>query len=574
MIERLFELAGIKVDNDLLLEAAYDGMVNSLKQNFPNNIKDIDDNLKQAKTILTKQDRIVWYLKVLRAYLSNNINQVSGDYNFSTIEQFNTDLFHYYGYNIGEIQNTQLTNQNISELFETFQKAVEIYQKSDKPPVPVQHGDYELIKCNDGTSWWFVDRAFCEEEGRSGKHCGNVTGKYEQNQRILSLRNTNHNVILTFILEPNGFLGEMKAKANLKPSEKYHPNIMQLLLNPIVKGIKGAGYAHYMNFSIFDLSEQDLQILIKHGKESFIANQIESEPIEFLKAPQYIKNNKEYQQIAIKSMPALTHIINNENDLEAWEQAIHMNPSLIIYAPDNLKDFKDRVISYLNPNPSFLIKCPKNVVNDFDIVSALIEKYGNNLQYVMPNNPNYSKLAMIAIEESGTYIKYVPENTKDYYELAKAAVKESYIAIQYIPSSTKNYYELCKIAVEKTGGGLELIDKDYITVELCNIATSFWGYALEYVPFDKFTPKQQFEICKNAVSKKSSNAFKDIPKDILASFSDEQVYELCEILIKNGIYNFRFIPDKFKDKIQQQFEIPDAYTKVDESLDFKYFQTL
>jgi hypothetical protein len=574
MIERLFELAGIKVDNDLLLEAAYDGMVNSLKQNFPNNIKDIDDNLKQAKTILTKQDRIVWYLKVLRAYLSNTIDKVQGTYHFTNMEQFNTDLFHYYGYNIGEIQNTQLTNQNISELFETFQKAVEIYQKSDKPPVPVQHGDYELIKCNDGTSWWFVDRAFCEEEGRSGKHCGNVTGKYEQNQRILSLRNTNHNVILTFILEPNGFLGEMKAKANLKPSEKYHPNIMQLLLNPIVKGIKGAGYAPYMNFSIFDLSEQDLQILIKHGKESFIANQIESEPIEFLKAPQYIKNNKEYQQIAIKSMPALTHIINNENDLEAWEQAIHMNPSLIIYAPDNLKDFKDRVISYLKPNPSFLIKCPKNVVNDFDIVSALIEKYGNNLQYVMPNNPNYSKLAMIAIEESGTYIKYVPENTKDYYELAKAAVKESYIAIKYIPSSTKNYYELCKIAVEKTGGGLELIDKDYITVELCNIATSFWGYALEYVPFDKFTPKQQFEICKNAVSKKSSNAFKDIPKDILATFSDEQVYELCEILIKNGIYNFRFIPDKFKDKIQQQFEIPDAYTKVDESLDFKYFQNL
>jgi hypothetical protein len=574
MIERLFELAGINVDNDLLLEAAYDGMVNSLKKNFPNNIKDIDDNLKQAKTILKKQDRIVWYLKVLRAYLSNNINQVSGDYNFESLEKFNNDLFHYYGYNIGDIENTQLTNQNISELFTEFQKVLDTYKKSDKPPVPVQHGDYELIKCNDGTSWWFVDRAFCEEEGRSGKHCGNVTGKYEQNQRILSLRNTNHNVILTFILEPNGFLGEMKAKANLKPSEKYHPNIMQLLLNPIVKGIKGAGYAHYMNFSIFDLSEQDLQILIKHGKESFIANQIESEPIEFLKAPQYIKNNKEYQQIAIKSMPALTHIINNENDLEAWEQAIHMNPSLIIYAPDNLKDFKDRVISYLKPNPSFLIKCPKNVVNDFDIVSALIEKYGNNLQYVMPNNPNYSKLAMIAIEESGTYIKYVPENTKDYYELAKAAVKESYIAIKYIPSSTKNYYELCKIAVEKTGGGLELIDKDYITVELCNIATSFWGYALEYVPFDKFTPKQQFEICKNAVSKKSSNAFKDIPKDILATFSDEQVYELCEILIKNGIYNFRFIPDKFKDKIQQQFEIPDAYTKVDESLDFKYFQNL
>ncbi len=46
MIERLFELAGITVDNDLLLEAAYDGMIDSLKKNFPNNIKDIDDNVK------------------------------------------------------------------------------------------------------------------------------------------------------------------------------------------------------------------------------------------------------------------------------------------------------------------------------------------------------------------------------------------------------------------------------------------------------------------------------------------------------------------------------------------------
>ena len=75
-LERLFELAGVNIDNDLLLEAAYDGMVNSLKQNFPNNIKDIEDNLKEAKTILKKQDRIVWYLKVLKAFLSNNINNV------------------------------------------------------------------------------------------------------------------------------------------------------------------------------------------------------------------------------------------------------------------------------------------------------------------------------------------------------------------------------------------------------------------------------------------------------------------------------------------------------------------
>jgi hypothetical protein len=365
MIERLFELAGITVDNDLLLEAAYDGMIDSLKNNFPNNIKDIDDNVKQAKTILKKQDRMVWYLKVLKAYLSNNIDAVKGSYNFKDMETFNNDLFHYYGYNIGEIENVEYKNQSISELFQTFQATVQQYQKSDKPPVPVQHGDYELIKCNDGTSWWFVDRGYCEEEGRSGKHCGNVVGKRETDQRILSLRTPNHNVILTFILLKNGYLGEMKAKANQKPSDKYHPNIMQLLLNPKIKGIKGAGYAPYMNFSIFDLSEQNIKILINHGKQSFIANQIVSEPVEFLKAPEYIKANKDYQKIAITALPALEHLIGSEKLLGAWEKAIDEEDSLIIYAPPELHNYKELITDQLKYYPDYILKAPKNVSQNF-----------------------------------------------------------------------------------------------------------------------------------------------------------------------------------------------------------------
>ncbi len=95
----------------------------------------------------------------------------------------------------------------------------------------------------------------------SGKHCGNIVGQLQTDQRILSFRKDG-NVLLTFILEPNGYLGEMKAKNNQKPQPKYHPHIMALLLSDRVKGIKGAGYAPWMNFSVFDLNDSNIKTIV------------------------------------------------------------------------------------------------------------------------------------------------------------------------------------------------------------------------------------------------------------------------------------------------------------------------
>jgi len=454
-VGRIFELAGIS-DDGILLEAAYDGMIASLKKDFPNSIKEIDDNIKQAKTILKKQDRMVWYIKILRAYLNNDIKRVSGNYNFISMNMFNEDLFHYYGYNIGDIENIEYKNQNISELFETLQSYINKYQQSDKAPVPVRKGDYELIKCNDGTSWWFVDRSYCSEEGRSGKHCGNVMGKHDKTQRILSLRSVNHNVILTFILLENGYLGEMKAKANLKPAEKYHANIMQLLLNPMIKGIKGAGAAPWMNFSIFDLPENDITVLINHGKKSFIIDQIVSEPMEFLKAPEYIKANKEYQQVAIQKLPELKYIIGKENDLDAWETAIRENESLIIYAPNTLKDFKELVIYYLQENAKDLMKAPKYISQDFDILKEVVEYNGYAMQYIMPTTPRYEEICKIAVSNNGVAIEYVPEELRTL--------------------------EICKLAVSDMGIAIEDVPEEMRTLEICKIAVSNYRFAIQYVP--------------------------------------------------------------------------------------------
>ena len=451
-IERLFELAGLY--NDIILLESPAQLLTTLKKDFPNNIQEIDDNINKARSMfktanekMAKGDRLEWYIGILRAYLSNDINSVKGTYNFKDMETFNNDLFHYYGYNISEIQNTELTNQNISQLFDTFQSYIDKYKKSPKAPVPVQHSDYELIKCNDGTSWWFIDRAYCEEEGRSGQHCGNVVGKHDTSQRILSLRTPNHNVILTFILLKNGYLGEMKAKANQKPSTKYHPNIMQLLLNPKIKGIQGAGYAPYMNFSIFDLSDNDIKILINHGKQSFIADQIKAEPVEFLKAPDYIKNVKEYQQIAIESMPALKHLIGSEKLLGAWENAIHEEESLIIYAPQELHNFKSKVTYRLKYYPEDILKAPKYVSQDFDILKAVIEYDGDAIEYVMPTTPRYEELCKIAVVHSSTALVNVPKNLRTL-EVCKLAVSEYGYALQFVPDNLRTL-EVCKLAVSK-----------------------------------------------------------------------------------------------------------------------------
>ena len=581
-IERLFELAGIS-NNIILLESPAQVLA-TLKKEFPNNIPEIDDNINKARSMfkttnerMAKSDRLEWYLKVLKAYLSNNINSVKGNYNFKDMETFNNDLFHYYGYNIGEIQNTQLTNQSISQLFDTFQSYINKYKKSSKAPVPVQHGDYELTPVLNGASWWFINRSYCDEEGRSGQHCGNVQGRDDTEQRILSLRTPNHNVILTFILESNGYLGEMKAKANQKPSEKYHHNIMQLLLNPMVKGIKGAGHHPWMNFSIFDLSEQNIQVLINHSKHKLITDQIKAEPIEFLKAPEYIKANKQYQQIAIQALPALKHLIGNEKDLDAWEKSIDENESLIIYAPPELKNFKELVISHLKYHPENILKAPKSVSQDFDILKELLENKGANIQYVMLNTPRYDELCKIAVSnygyalyyvqenlrteelckiavsQDGNALELVPENLKTE-ELCKIAVSEYGRALQYVPENLRTE-EICKIAVSKYGDALELVPENLRTEEICKIAVSKYGRALQYVPENLKT----FELCKLAVSE-DWFALMYVPEHLINK-------ELSEIAVAQSKHVIKFLPDQLKDKVKQELNIQ-------ESLDFTYFQNL
>lgn len=137
-----------------------------------------------------------------------------------------------------------------------------------------------VVDCGDGWAWQDINKSYCEKEGASMMHCGNVVGQTQTHQRIFSLRkNVGGNdwiPFLTFIYNPqNKSLGEMKASGNTKPPAKYHPMIVKLLSakdkkrKPLIEWVKGGGYRPEANFQLSDLSAADIAKLKKSNKALF-----------------------------------------------------------------------------------------------------------------------------------------------------------------------------------------------------------------------------------------------------------------------------------------------------------------
>lgn len=116
-----------------------------------------------------------------------------------------------------------------------------------------------------GWKWVSLDKGYCKQEGDAAGHCGNAAHKEGDN--ILSLRDEQNRVHLTFIVN-NKILGESKGRGNNKPSPKYHPAIIPLLLSPLINFVRGGGYRPENNFALDDLDEETRKQLIEK-KPSF-----------------------------------------------------------------------------------------------------------------------------------------------------------------------------------------------------------------------------------------------------------------------------------------------------------------
>ena len=256
----------------------------------------IDIQVKWAKTILKKNDRIVWFLRWIQLFAARHLciqnpNDFTEFYqkylsdfnkaNATTLSEedvrkiegrlaiYKTTLEHFYSLPINSIQTYVMDRQPIEQVIDTFKKFERIWQEENKRLMPYQD-EKVVVGFPDGMMWVHLPRGYCDEESKAMGHCGNAGASH--GETILSLRRMvahgEHKFwepFLTFILDKDGYLGEMKGRNNDKPVPRYFPYIVKLLENDIIKGIKGGGYLPSHNFNINDLdeAEQDRLYAIK-----------------------------------------------------------------------------------------------------------------------------------------------------------------------------------------------------------------------------------------------------------------------------------------------------------------------
>lgn len=305
----------MKCEQVLIEASKYDSMfqkifVGPLEFVKSNDIRRVEGFVKEeiewAKKNLKREDRIIWYLrivkveslrKLLKLYpddsdientfpdqednieIAKEKKSLQKDLN-KTVSKGNLEntflsgpikmkLLHFIGQErIQPIQDYIFKNENPDVLFKNLEDLEEEWKKKvGTDTVEIQDGDEEVIKFSDGFSWWLLNRGACREEADAMGHCGNVP-TLKLGQRILSLRKEVTEDIwkphLTFILNENGELGEMKGRNNDKPNKKYHPYIIELLKKTdLIEGIIGGGYEPQNNFSLSDLTKEQKENLLK-----------------------------------------------------------------------------------------------------------------------------------------------------------------------------------------------------------------------------------------------------------------------------------------------------------------------
>ena len=279
--------------------------------------QEITRDINWARKTLRKNDRIIWFLRWSKIWyqLSGGI-WAGGRANTSlsgALQQYNqrfqtryvagdlrsppvlkTQLEHFLGLPVPEIQNYVFRTESPRQLFELFTKYEAVWRQrieEEKSLITPEPEDEILISFADGYAWWLLPRGGCPVEAEAMGHCGNVPSQRPGDQ-ILSLRrqvrldlrsratpqgglrgeaptegSTRGDVIrwypvATFILDDDGQLGEMKGRGNDKPAAKYHPYIVELLRHHLISGIKGGGYMPENNFSMSDLDPQTREQLI------------------------------------------------------------------------------------------------------------------------------------------------------------------------------------------------------------------------------------------------------------------------------------------------------------------------
>jgi hypothetical protein len=125
----------------------------------------------------------------------------------------------------------------------------------------------DFLPFKDDWKWVRVAEGCSRQEAVAMGHCGNGVGKkgdvlYSLREPIRKKAKVFWRPHLTFICNKNDYFGEMKGRANSKPSSVYNERITKLLKQSDFRGIKGGGYLPENNFDISELSSRQIAEII------------------------------------------------------------------------------------------------------------------------------------------------------------------------------------------------------------------------------------------------------------------------------------------------------------------------
>lgn len=298
-ISEIRRLAGIPLEEAAPSVKRLLPMFDNVLQLLPNTKNIIEQEVKWAREALEREDRVIWYLRFLQLSIlakaseedsaigqavDKKIQQMSKKSGASVGEiksslsmfmdgSVKRYLTHFLSMPIAGVQQYTFGWQTASKIYDDFKQLEEDWREDQERTVEPDPEAEVVIDFGDGYAWYNLNKAYCSREANAMGHCGNAP-RQRSTDTILSLRRQQKvgdevvlTPVLTFILDYNGLLGEMKGRGNDKPAERYHKYIIPLLLHDIVNGIKGGGYLPEHNFRLSDLDEDVVEELIEKKPE-------------------------------------------------------------------------------------------------------------------------------------------------------------------------------------------------------------------------------------------------------------------------------------------------------------------
>ncbi|NDD53881.1 hypothetical protein EBZ39_08370, partial [bacterium] len=257
-------------------------------------------------------------------------------------------------------------------------------------PKLVPHEGKKIIDLGDGVAVYDLplnDKRKNPNEAVALGHCATP----HQGGQLWSIRKDHGNgqaEPLVTISHEGGYLGEIKGKANWKPSTKFHPYLAKLMASDLVKGFVGGGYAPESNFEFSDMKEGLRKKLLDYKPS--------------LKQKVYKEELPEGFQTGYSHTPEVKSIFNT-NDIQAQMDFLSKHPpgSIVHYYAAENKNITPELLKYL---------IEKNLAGSEVHVNAA---QNENI------HPELLK-HLIDVNEAGSYVhEYAAQNENIHPELLK-----------------------------------------------------------------------------------------------------------------------------------------------------------